>query len=199
MITRQTFIDGVVGQIDCCELIPDNINGCAVLFHPLPTAGGSNTNKVVQVVAKSLAKLGYYSISPNSRGVGQSYGEWDNGYGELQDALMVYDHVVSLYQQLPVILAGFSFGGFIASQVANVRKHDKLFLIAPAVSRYEVLVPDTAKTFVVHGELDEIVPLDDLFAWARNFDIPIMWVPGATHFFHNKLNKLSDITNMVCS
>ena len=45
-------------------------------------------------------------------------------------------------------------------------------------------------TIVVHGEQDDVVPLADLFAWARPQELPIIVFPGCGHFFHGRLPQL---------
>ena len=51
------------------------------------------------------------------------------------------------------------------------------------------LGPDT---IVVHGEADEVVPLADVFDWARPQALPIVVFPGCSHFFHGRLPQLRD-------
>jgi alpha/beta superfamily hydrolase len=45
-------------------------------------------------------------------------------------------------------------------------------------------------TLVIHGELDETVPLAAVLDWARPQEQPVLVVPGADHFFHRKLPAL---------
>jgi alpha/beta superfamily hydrolase len=69
---------------------------------------------------------------------------------------------------------------------------DQLVLVAPAVSRFETgAVP--AGTLVIHGELDDVVPLSATLAWARPQSLPIVVVPGGGHFFHGQLGLLKNI------
>jgi alpha/beta superfamily hydrolase len=51
---------------------------------------------------------------------------------------------------------------------------------------------------VIHGELDETVPLAAVLDWARPQELPVLVVPGAEHFFHRKLNLLRDIVMQYC-
>ena len=53
----------------------------------------------------------------NFRGIGQSQGGWDEGRGEVDDALAVLDAVRAPGEAL--ILSGFSFGGYVASRAAQ--------------------------------------------------------------------------------
>jgi alpha/beta superfamily hydrolase len=49
------------------------------------------------------------------------------------------------------------------------------------------VAPDT---LVIHGELDETIPLADVLNWARPQELPIVVIPGADHFFHRRLGLL---------
>ena len=44
-------------------------------------------NKVVQTLARAFVQLGWRSVRFNFRGVGASAGAWDEGRGEVDDAL----------------------------------------------------------------------------------------------------------------
>jgi len=47
-----------------------------------------------------------------------------------------------------------------------------------------------AGTLVIHGELDETVPLAAVIDWARPQELPVLVLPGADHFFHRRLPAL---------
>ena len=53
----------------------------------------------------------------------------------------------------------------------------------------------TANTLVVHGDLDETVPLADSIAWATPREVAVVVVPGGEHFFHRKLHILREIVS----
>ncbi len=191
----QLFIPGPAGQLDCLLLNPstDEVKGIAIVFHPDPKGGGTYTNKIVQTLAKVLNSKAYLCYCPNLRGVGQSEGTHDYGKGEVDDALAIHQYITTLHPDLPIILSGFSFGCAIASALATKVMHHKLILIAPAVTRYTVDVPDTDKAIVIHGVDDEIIPFDDALVWAKEHDQSIISFPGTTHFFHGKLINLTNI------
>lgn len=190
---RQIMINGPEGVLDTLELSPKEIPiGVAIIIHPDPKGGGTYTNKIVQTIAKVLNQKGYICYCPNLRGVGASDGVHDLGNGEVFDGMAICDYVKQHYPNLPLVLAGFSFGTAVASNVAAQIEHKKLLLIGPAVTRYNVIVPDKNKTLVVHGEDDEVISLADVSAWAETHDIPVSIFMKTGHFFHGKLVQLQN-------
>ena len=188
------MIDGPAGPLEIVHNVPESPpRGVALIAHPLPTHGGTLDNKVVQTLAKTFVALGYAAVRFNFRGVGQSAGTFDEGEGETDDALAALAHArAELGAALPVILAGFSFGSFVQTRVAQRVQAQRLVLVGPAVGRFEVAaVP--ADTIVIHGEEDEVVALADVFAWARPQELPIIVFPGCSHFFHGRLPQLQRV------
>lgn len=192
--TQSTSIDGVVGPIEVAlDAPPDGVTqrGLAVVCHPHPLFGGSLNNKVTQTLARALVSLGFYTVRPNFRGVGQTAGEHDEGRGEVEDILQVVQTFKQRTAAQEVVLAGFSFGSFVQTHVAqrlaeSGQPAQRLILVGTAVSRWEVLpVPDD--TLVIHGELDDTVTLASVFDWARPQQLPVIVIPGADHFFHGRL------------
>jgi alpha/beta superfamily hydrolase len=156
--------------------------------------GGTLDNKVVQTLARAAVSCGWRAVRFNFRGVGGSAGTWDEGRGEVDDALAVVNHFRT--SGMALVLGGFSFGGYVASQVARRLPAEaparRLLLVAPAAQRFE-LAPVPEDTLVVHGEHDDVVPLAAVLDWARPLSLPITVVPGAGHFFHGQLPLLRRI------
>lgn len=193
-----TQIPGPAGSLE--TLVLQNINGqplrgIAIIIHPNPLEGGSFTNKIVHTLAKILSRHGYIAYCPNLRGVGNSEGVHDFGHAEVDDAAGILEYARARHGQLPVVLAGFSFGTYVQSQFRQRltnREVAGMILVGPAVTRHDFpAVP--ASTLVIHGEEDEVVPLVKVLDWARPQALPIMVVPGVGHFFHGKLAILSSL------
>lgn len=151
-------------------------------------------NKVVQTLARAFVQLGYRAARFNFRGIGKSEGAWDEGRGEIDDALAVLAAVREEYE--PLVLAGFSFGAYVTTQAAlrlpEPQRAQRLVLVGPATSRFNTAnVP--ADTLVIHGEQDDVVPLSSVLDWARPQALPIVVVPGVGHFFHGQLPLLKNI------
>ncbi|MFZ1811038.1 MAG: alpha/beta fold hydrolase [Candidatus Nitrotoga sp.] len=190
---EKVSIPGPAGTLEVVAHIPDVApHAIAVIAHPLPTMGGTMENKIVTTLAKTFAELGFAALRFNFRGVGASSGEFDEGNGEVEDALTVTRYALKEYGDLPLILSGFSFGGYVQARAAQQLPPRQLVLIAPAVTRYP-MPPVPHNTLLVHGELDEVVPLADVMQWARLQRLPIVVLPGAVHFFHGRLDQLKEI------
>jgi alpha/beta superfamily hydrolase len=190
-------VAGPAGTLECAVDAPAHgiaPRGVAVICHPHPQHGGTMDNKVVQTLARALLQLGYRAVRFNFRGVGASAGAWDEGRGEVDDALAV---VAALREAgRPLVLAGFSFGGYVAAaaaaRLAEGERAERLILVGPSTQKQQVPpVPDD--TLVVHGELDDVVPLAATLAWARPQALPVTVVPGGGHFFHGQLGLLKNI------
>jgi alpha/beta superfamily hydrolase len=164
--------------------------GLVLACHPHPQFGGTMDNKVVQTIARAALLAGFRCLRFNFRGVGTSAGAWDEGRGEIDDALAAADAVRSPGE--PLVCAGFSFGGYVASHVAERRGSDRLLLVGPAVVNF-ALAPVPERTFVVHGEQDDVVPLAAVLDWARPASRPVTVIPGAGHFFHGQLPLLRSL------
>lgn len=195
--TEKRLIAGPAGMIECAIDGPpagQTLRGVVVICHPNPTQGGTLDNKVVQTLARAFVQLGYRAVRFNFRGIGASEGGWDEGRGEVDDALAVIDAFRDA--DLPLALAGFSFGGYVASRAAQrlppEAPAERLVLVGPATSRFDT-APVPADTLVIHGETDDVVPLASVLDWARPQSLPVTVVPGVGHFFHGKLPLLKDI------
>lgn len=195
--TEKRLIAGPAGMIDCAIDAPPSghpVRGVAVICHPNPTQGGTLDNKVVQTLARAFVQLGYRAVRFNFRGIGASQGGWDEGRGEVDDALAVIEAFRDA--DLPLALAGFSFGGYVASRAAQRLPQEapaeRLVLVGPATSRFDT-APVPPDTLVIHGEADDVVPLSAVLDWARPQSLPVTVVPGVGHFFHGKLPLLKDI------
>ncbi|HTN49566.1 MAG TPA: alpha/beta hydrolase [Burkholderiaceae bacterium] len=200
---EKRLISGAAGPIELTLDWPEAqpVPGFAVVGHPHPLYGGTMDNKVAATIARTFAALGWLALRFNFRGVGDSAGVHDGGRGETEDFLHVLRTVPTLdgvRERLVaaprIALSGFSFGSFVAAGAAQAlasggRAADALVLVGAAAGKWPM--PDVSpETLVIHGENDETIALDDVFAWARPQGLPILVIPGADHFFHRRLGTL---------
>ncbi len=172
--------------------------GIALIAHPNPVQGGTKDNKVVTTLARTFTALGYVAVCPNFRGVGATEGAHDQGVGETDDLIAVAEYAMTRFDTRTLLLAGFSFGSFVQTRVAKRMACERMILVGPAVNRFPAeSVPEN--TLVIHGEVDDVVPLAAVLDWARPQNLPIVVVPGGEHFFHGRLHLLAQIVTRWCA
>ena len=185
---------GPAGSIETDITDPGAGRRCAIalIAHPHPLMGGTKDNKVVTTLARIFHALDCITLRPNFRGVGASAGVHDQGIAETDDLIAVVGYAKERFGDLPLICAGFSFGSFVQTRVVNRIGAHQLVLVGTAVSRFKTgAVP--AGTLVIHGEVDDVVPLSAVLDWARPQSLPVVVVPGGEHFFHGRLQVLQQI------
>jgi uncharacterized protein len=194
--TERLMLQGAAGVIEALRDQPEGApKGVALICHPHPLFGGTMDNKVVQTLARAFVQTGWTALRFNFRGIGQSEGAYTEGRGEADDLRGLITQLAPAGSALAI--AGFSFGSFVASLVLQeaAQSHDlqKIVMVGTAASRFAVAsIPAELheRLLVVHGELDDTVPLSSVMDWARPQLIPITVVPGGGHFFHGQLPLL---------
>jgi alpha/beta superfamily hydrolase len=190
---REFHLTGAAGRIQAAAHEPPGApRGICVVCHPHPLFGGTMDNKVAVTLARAFCEIGFVAVRFNFRGVGTSDGEHDHGAGETDDAVAIVDYARITFGELPLALAGFSFGGAVATRVAKRVQPDHMVLVAPAIARFGG-IDAPAGTLVIQGEQDDVVPLSEVLDWARPLDLPVMVIPGADHFFHRRLHHVRDL------
>lgn len=166
----------------------------AVVCHPHPLYHGSMHNKVAYILARAFNDLGAVSLRFNFRGVGRSEGGYDEGAGETLDALAAMDWLVARFAGLPLWLAGFSFGAYVALRAQSQRPVQRLVTVAPAVERFDTTRIELPRMpwLLVQGDTDEVVSPQAVFDWAAGLAAQprTAVLKGAGHFFHGRLNEL---------
>lgn len=171
-----------------------------LICHPHPLFGGTMDNKVVTTLARFWRRQGHSVVMFNFRGVGNSTGRHDDGRGEIDDVHTVLEWVQSQCAATQLILAGFSFGAYIAAASADRflswrfarLQLQQLVLVAPAVENYPMQDLQLPKqTRVIIGDQDEVVSPAAMKAWAQTYLLDLVVLPDASHFFHGRLNDLS--------
>lgn len=194
--TEQSItIPGACGNIEARLHIPaDSWQHIAILCHPHPLYGGTMHNKVVHTLAKTYQAAHMASLRFNFRGVGQSSGHYASGEGEMDDLMAVMNWVQRTYPHARQMLAGFSFGAYIALKTVNHFAVEQLILVAPPVENFPVsqLPLPHCHFIVVQGDADEVVSSDLVFNWVKTLSPAptLIRIEGASHFFHGRLDEL---------
>lgn len=199
-VTRKFLIDGPAGKLEIVLGEPRSIpKGIAIIAHPHPLHGGTMDNKIVHTLFTTLLELEFITVKFNFRGVGQSAGSFAHGTGEIEDVIAVTQTIRCQFNNqlpdIPLLLAGFSFGGAVQLHVAARLNPEFLILVAPSVVNLAAPpVPETTQhALIIQGDKDDIVSADAVLAWAAPASQPIVFIPGAGHFFHGKLTILKKL------
>lgn len=193
---EKLFIPGTIGQLEAIIETPVDASAqsVAVICHPHPIYGGTMTNKVVHMLAKSCNELGLPTVRFNYRGVGASEGTYAEGNGESDDAVAVLDWARARWPEAGLWLAGFSFGGAVAIRAAVRRDVQRLITVAPAIDRVPVDVQrlPTCPWLLIQGDHDELVNPAHVQQWVNTLATPpeVVILAGVEHFFHGRMNDL---------
>lgn len=193
----KVLVDGPAGVLEA-----EAAEGCdpaapyALVCHPHPLFGGTMDNKVVTTTARALQGTGMATLRFNFRGVGASVGAYDSGTGETEDARAVAQWGAARWPGRPLMLAGFSFGAWVALRLAQSLQPVRLLTIAPPIGRFDFtgLAAPACPWLILQGEADEVVDAGAVRAWAATqpAQVRLELLPGVGHFFHGRLTELRD-------
>jgi len=196
--SQKISIRGPAGELEAILESPGDaeIKGVAVVCHPHPQHGGTMHNKVAHTLARSFVRSEFAVLRFNFRGTEGSDGVYDNGIGELDDALAAMAWMRQQKADGPLWLAGFSFGAAIAVRAAVARDVDGLICVAPAIYRFAGNLdaqPD-CPWLIIQGDEDELVEIDETVEWVDSLEPgpELLVMPGAEHFFHGRLHELRE-------
>jgi alpha/beta superfamily hydrolase len=161
-----------------------------VVCHPHPSMGGNMHNNVVMGICHSLTEFGIAALRFNFRGAGGSQGVYDDGKGEVEDAMEALRHL-ALSESIRdgcVGLAGYSFGAGIAMKASlrdDVTRAVALVARARIAPEEDVGTRPSLPILFVVGDQDRLMPQDSFNELSSRLITPpkMHLVPGADHFF----------------
>jgi alpha/beta superfamily hydrolase len=191
------FIQGSAGKIECLSGFPQNSEEdrktIGIMCHPHPLFGGTMTNKVTHMIEKAFRELGLHTIRFNFRGVGQSEGEFDDGIGETDDLISIYNWAKEIFPDYDCWIAGFSFGSYAALRACPEINPTQFLTVAPPVERYDYteLATPECPWLVIQGEDDDVVTPKAVYDYVSTLEPrPQLITFKAGHFFHRRLIDL---------
>ena len=193
------FIRAPHGQLEAILKEPQgDLRGAALVLHPHPLGGGTMHNKVVFRAATALNDAGLITLRINFRGVGQSTGEHDEGYGERDDVRSGLDFLTENYSNQAITLCGFSFGARVGLEVGIADERvAQLISIGTPVDKYDFGFVQRCRkrTLFVHGEHDEYGNVERLRELVAKINAPVELkiIKGAGHFFDDQLDELKRV------
>ena len=202
MTTERPQLESTDGlKLEAELTIPEDPRASLVFCHPHPQMGGTMNAPLVIAVTEELVAARWAVLRFNFRGIGESEGEPSTGVEEVADAEAAVAFMRRRFPDLPVAIAGWSFGAAVATRVASHDDHlAALVAIAPAVKakpgitdglppadEVDLRVP----ALVLCAVNDELVDIDDGRAWAEVAGTEFLALKGANHFFWAKYDKLA--------
>jgi alpha/beta superfamily hydrolase len=160
-------------------------------------------NPVIFHAAGALHRSGMTTLRFNFRGVGGSDGEYDDGKGEVEDVAAAVARIREEAPGLPLILVGYSFGAWMATNLA-MRDEDVEALVAiglPTVYHgFEELARFGRPVAVVQGDDDELGALDDVKAVLERCDPPgrLYVVDNSGHIFPGRAAEAAALVVQAC-
>jgi len=166
----------------------------AMVCHPHPLYGGTMHNKVVHRIARGLRSAGAAVLRFNFRGVGRSEGSHAHGAGEIEDARAALAWLGSRYPDLPVTLAGFSFGSRVVTRLGCEINPRRIIAVGFPTKNTETgyLESCVVPKVFIQSTHDEHCPREEMERLFLRFAEPkeLIWIEAGDHFFSDALDRL---------
>lgn len=169
---------------------------CVVVCHPHPLYGGDMDNNVVTAVCSALVKSSIAALRFNFRLpdsiAGNEHSREKDGQDDLLAAL---DFLAALKEidNTKIGLAGYSFGGMVASAVAvQDNRVQQLALISPSLDMagWIQLQKYNRPKIILTGAEDTTVPFRPFQRLIEDLR-PYQIIPGADHFWSGFEERIS--------
>ncbi len=175
----------------------------ALVLHPNSISGGTMNNKVVKSMFDSFKKLGFDVLRINFRGVGRSQGNYDNGVGEINDALSAMDWLLDKYRDDKISnawVAGFGFGSLVCMQTVMRRPTINGFVSVspPSESMSLNMLTPCPNGIILAGENDHTISqsfisdLSSSLSCQQGSSISCKYLANTDHYLVDGLDDLQD-------
>ena len=194
---KNTFVTGPAGNLEVV-INEENKTLWAILCHPHPLYGGNMDDAVVRIVEKALSNQRISTLRFNFRGTGFSEGKHDDGNGEVEDLLSIFNWVSDSYKPEKIIIAGYSFGAIIAAKATLQIKSDLVLLVAPPTRAIRPDFFTESAVVAITGSQDDFVNNKDLASLVeKSPNLKVTVIDGADHFFSGKQTNLYTIIESI--
>lgn len=198
---RTMFLPGAAGRLEALLWTSPEVRPplAGLVCHPHPLFGGTMHNKVVFQAARALHDLRLPVLRFNFRGAGLSEGEHDKGKGEQEDVRAALDYLSREFPNVPVVLAGFSFGAWVGLRVGcEDRRVSALIGLGLPVNNVEfpyLVAPGgcVKPRLFLQGTQDQFGAKERVEELVKKMPEPkhLVFIEGVDHFFAGKLNEVS--------
>jgi uncharacterized protein len=176
----------------------DHPRAGAVLCHPHPQFGGTMRSIVISALFEALPEHGVTVLRFNFRGVEGSEGSHGEGADEPLDVLSALDVLAGeLHPSVPIVLIGWSFGADMALSITDPRVTGWVAIAPPLrfSTTTEAVGLDERPKLLVLAQHDEFrAPSEVEAATASWANTRRTTVPGASHFFIGRTDRVVDAT-----
>ena len=174
--------------------LPETVRAAVVITHPHPQMGGDMYTPVPAAFFTALKDTDVAGLRFNFRGVGASSGAHDKGGAERVDVAAAIEYLVAAAPDVPVLLAGWSFGADVSLTVDDDRVGG-WFLAAPPLSVVETTEMAArscpAPKVLAIGENDQFNPPAKAEATTAEWqNTSVVTIDRADHFFGPELPPL---------
>lgn len=182
-------MDGL--RLEAETSVPPDPWAAAVLAHPHPLHGGSMRTGVPAALFERLPQEGVACLRFNFRGVEGSEGEHDGGQAERFDLAAAIAALAEAAPDVPLIVAGWSFGADVSLTVTELRLHGWCAVAPPLASvpiEEMAAATDPRPKRLLVPEHDQFRPpsaaATATAAWTNT---EVVEVPGTDHFLTGRL------------
>ena len=183
--------------------VPPQPTAAVVLCHPHPLHGGSMTSLVPSELFRLLPAAGIAAERFNFRGVGGSGGEHGGGRAEQADVVAAVADLRQRVPAVPLVVAGWSFGGDTSLAVVDERI-DAWFAVAATLRILEpeeyLAAHDPRPKVLAVPERDQFNPperaTEATAGWTAT---ELRVVAGADHFLVGRTTRVADWLIAFCA
>jgi len=167
-----------------------------IICHSHPLMGGSMYNNVVEAIVRAFAAEDFTTLRFNFRGVGASTGSYDEGRGETQDIISVYEYLKKEGVS-QIYFAGYSFGAWVGAKLLeekeNTFSHITFISLPNNHFVFNINKLKNIIDLIICGDADEYCQIKNIKIQLKDAKTAVKIVSGADHFYWGKENEIEKI------